>query len=75
MRRVFLVLCCGILAATLTGCVSQNIVSREFYEPTESTSTRRADGMTHGALKSEMLKSGSPDWSGNKSFNVISVGQ
>ena len=63
-----------ILAALLGGCSSQRIVQQEFYEPTESTKVVREDGLTVGALKSETTKSGQPDWSGSKSFNLLSFG-
>ena len=48
--------------------------NQEFYEPNPDTIHRREDGLTVGALKSETTKSGSPDWSGNKSFSIIGIG-
>ena len=63
----------GVLAAVLScGCASQSTVAREWYEPTESTAFKRDDGTTVGALKSETVKSGQPDWSGNKTFSLFS---
>ena len=64
----------ALLITLLTGCASQRIVQQEFYEPTESTKVVREDGLTVGALKSETTKSGQPDWSGSKSFNLLSFG-
>ena len=62
---------CGAVAV-LCGCASQSTVAREWYEPTESTAFKRDDGTTVGALKSETVKSGQPDWSGNKTFSLFS---
>ena len=45
------------------------------YEPTAETAFKREDGMTVGVLKTEVIKSGSPDWSGSKSLSLISVGK
>ena len=51
-----------ILAAALCGCFgNQSLVTREFYEPTKETLTRREDGLAVGAIKSETIKSGSRD--------------
>ena len=51
-----------VLAATLCGCLgNQSLVTREFYEPTKETLTRREDGLAVGAIKSETIKSGSRD--------------
>ena len=73
MRRLVLVLCGGVFAAVLlSGCASQSTVAREWYEPTEATALKREDGTTVGALKSETVKSGQPDWSGNKHFSLFS---
>ena len=73
MRWLVLVLCGGVLAAVLlSGCTSQSTVTREWYEPTEATALKREDGTTVGALKSETVKSGQPDWSGNKHFSLFS---
>ena len=72
MRRLVLsCAACAVLAA-LCGCASQRTVVREWYEPTEATTMKREDGMTVGALKSENIKSGQPDWSGNKTFSLFS---
>lgn len=73
MRWLVLVLCGGVLAAVLlSGCASQSTVTREWYEPTGATALKREDGTTVGALKSETVKSGQPDWSGNKHFSLFS---
>ena len=51
-----------VLAAALGGCLgNQSLVTREFYEPTKDTLTRREDGYAVGAIKSETVKSGSRD--------------
>lgn len=63
---------CGAVVVLATGCASQSTVAREWYEPTESTAFKRDDGTTVGALKSETVKSGQPDWSGNKTFSLFS---
>ena len=75
MRR--LVLCCAACGAVslLCGCASQTITERHYYEPTESTAFKRADGLTVGAVKSEVIKTGAPDWSDSKSISLISVGK
>jgi hypothetical protein len=72
MKRVILLACAGVLAAAICGCSSQRIVSREWYEPTADTMREREDGERIGALKSETIKSGQPDWSGNKTFSLFS---
>ena len=69
MKAVF-----ALLVSLLTGCASQCIIQQEFYEPTETTKVVREDGLAVGALKSETRKSGQPDWSGNKSYNILSFG-
>ena len=69
------VLALGAALDILGGCASQCITERHFYEPTEATAFKREDGMTVGALKAEVIKSGSPDWSGSKSLSLISVGK
>ena len=58
MRR--LVLCCAACGAVslLCGCASQTITERHYYEPTESTAFKREDGLTVGAVKSEVIKTG-----------------
>ena len=74
MKR--LVLSGGVLAvAVLSGCASQTITERAYYEPTEATAFRREDGLTVGAVKSEVIKTGAPDWSDSKSISLISVGK
>ena len=71
MKR--LVLCGGVFAAAcLCGCASQRVVERHYYRPTAETSRVREDGERVGALKSETVKSGQPDWSGNKTFSLLS---
>ena len=72
MKQLLIVLCGGIFIAALSGCATQNIVQREFYPPDEATLQVREDGMRIGALKSETTRSGSPDWSGNKTFSLFS---
>ena len=67
------VLCGGVFAAAcLCGCASQRVVERRYYRPTAEASRVREDGERVGALKSETIKSGSPDWSGNKTFSLFS---
>ncbi len=75
MRR--LVLCCAACGAVslLCGCASQTITERHYYEPTETTAFKRDDGLTVGAVKSEVIKTGAPDWSDSKSISLISVGK
>ena len=75
MRRLVLVLCGGVLAAVLSGCASQTITERHYYEPTETTALKREDGLTVGAVKSAVIKTGAPDWSDSKSISLISVGK
>ena len=71
MKR--LVLCGGVLSAVLlSGCASQTITERHYYEPTAETALKREDGLTVGAVKSEVIKTGAPDWSGNKTFSLFS---
>ena len=72
MKR--LVLCGGVLSAVLvlSGCASQTLRTVEYYEPTEATLHEREDGLKVGAVKSETVKSGQPDWSGNKTFSLFS---
>lgn len=72
MRRLVPVLCGGVLAAVLSGCASQTLRTVEYYEPTEATLHEREDGLKVGAVKSETVKSGQPDWSGNKTFSLFS---
>ena len=70
MRRAVLVVA---LALGIGGCASQQIIERHYYEPTESTALKREDGTTVGAVKSEGIKSGSPDWSDEKTISLISI--
>ena len=74
MKRLALVLALGA-AALVCGCASQCITERHYYEPTAETALKREDGMTVGALKTEIIRSGSPDWSDSKSISLISVGR
>ena len=74
MKRLVHALCGGVIAAVLCGCASQQIVQREFYEPNEATMREREDGLKVGALKSETVNTGQPDWS-TKSISLISVGK
>ena len=74
MKRLALVLAFGA-AALVCGCASQCITARHYYEPTDKTALKREDGMTVGAIKTEVIKSGSPDWSDSKSISLISVGK
>ncbi len=72
MRRlVLLCAACGVVAA-LCGCASQTMRTVEYYEPTDATLHKREDGLKVGAVKSETVKSGQPDWSGNKTFSLFS---
>ena len=75
MRRILAVLALGAALGTIGGCASQRITERHYYEPTDKTAIKRGDGMTVGALKTEIIKSGSPDWSDSKSLSLISVGR
>ncbi len=75
MKRIFHVICGGVLASALCGCISQTISERHYYEPTEATALKREDGLTVGAVKMEVIKSGAPDWSDSKSISLISVGK
>ena len=75
MKRIFHVVCGGVLASALCGCISQTISERHYYEPTEATALKREDGLTVGAVKMEIIKSGAPDWSDSKSISLISVGK
>ena len=74
MKRLALVLALGA-AALVCGCAGQCIRQFEYYEPTAETAFKREDGMTVGALKTEIIRSGSPDWSDSKSISLISVGK
>ena len=74
MRRLlFPFAACGVLAL-LCGCASQVCRVHEYCEPTEATMFTREDGLKVGALKSEAIKDGQPDWS-PKSISLISVGK
>ena len=75
MRRTLAVLAPGAAPDLIGGCASQCITERHYYEPTDKTALKREDGMTVGALKTELIKSGSPDWSDSKSLSLISVGR
>ena len=75
MKRIVELLCGAIAVATMCGCASQSLVCREFYAPTPETALKREDGTTVGAVKSEVYKSGSPDWSDEKHFSILSIGK
>lgn len=75
MRRILAVLALGAALDIIGGCASQCITERHYYEPTAETAFKREDGMTVGAIKTEVIKSGSPDWSDSKSISLISVGR
>lgn len=72
MKRILVL--CGTSAAlaTLCGCASQTMRMVEYYEPTDATLNEREDGLKVGAVKSETVKSGQPDWSGNKTLSLFS---
>ena len=72
-RLVIQCAACAALSA-MCGCASQVCRVYEYYEPTEATMFTREDGLKVGALKSEAIKDGQPDWS-SKSISVISVGR
>ena len=74
MKRLAIIVCGGVLASSLCGCFSQSIVERHYYEPTAETALEREDKLKVGALKSETIKTGQPDWSA-KTISVISVGK
>ena len=74
MRALLNLSAAVLCAAVLGGCASQTVTVREYYEPTESTSFKREDGLTVGALKAEAVKDGQPDWSA-KTLSVISIGK
>lgn len=75
MKRLAVIVCGCILASALCGCASQTITERHYYEPTTETALKREDGLTVGAVKSEVIKTGAPDWSDSKSISLISVGK
>ena len=74
MKRLAVILSASAFSIVLAGCASQSIVTREWYAPDEKTMLKREDGQVVGALKSETVKSGQPDWS-TKSISVISIGK
>ena len=75
MKRLAAIMCGGVLASALCGCASQTIPERHYSEPTAETALKREDGLTVGAVKSEVIKTGAPDWSDSKSISLISVGK
>ena len=75
MKRLAIIVCGGVLVSALCGCASQTITERHYYEPTAETALKREDGLTVGAVKSEVIKTGAPDWSDSKSISLISVGK
>ena len=51
---------------------------KKFYREglwTKAMIDEREDGLTVGAVKSEVIKTGAPDWSDSKSISLISVGK
>ena len=74
LRKCIGVLALGALLDTI-GCAGQKIRHYEYYEPTESTAFKREDGLTVGAIKTEYVREGAPDWSDEKSISLISVGK
>lgn len=70
MRRLLFI---ALLTGLFCGCASQQIIERHYYEPTAETALKREDGTTVGAVKSEVIKSGSPDWSDEKTISLISI--
>lgn len=65
----------AVLCAALCGCASQRIVERHYYPPTPETSLRREDGLVVGAVRVEVMKSGSPDWSDQKDISLVRIGR
>ena len=74
MKRTLFAVGAAAALAALCGCASQEVIQREYYEPTELTILEREDKLKVGALKSETIKTGQPDWSA-KTISVISVGK
>ena len=72
MRRLAIQCAACAALSAMCGCASQVCRVYEYYEPTEATIHERDDGIKIGALKSETIKSGQPDWSGNKTFSLFS---
>lgn len=70
MRRLLFI---ALLTGLFSGCASQQIIERHYYEPTAETALKREDGTTVGAVKSEVIKLGSPDWSDEKTISLISI--
>ena len=75
MKRLVELLCGAIAVATMCGCASQSFIERHYYEPTPETALKREDGTAVGAVKAEVMKSGSPDWSDEKHFSILSIGK
>ena len=75
MKRALLIVALASVVFGVGGCASQQIVERHYYEPTPETALKRDDGTTVGAVKSEVIKSGSPDWSDEKTISLISIGK
>ena len=69
MKRLLNLALCAAVLGGVTGCFSQQVIERSFYEPTKDTLTKRADGYVCGAIKSETTKSGSRD-EGDKDYTV-----
>ena len=60
MKRILALFGTAAALAALCGCASQEIIQREYYEPTELTILEREDKLKVGALKSETIKTGQP---------------
>lgn len=73
MKNYMFIAATAMTAFLLSGC-AQQLVYREYYEPTETTHTVREDGSVTGAVKTEASKDGAPDWSDAKSFNLSVFG-
>jgi len=69
VKRLIEFVCGGATLAALTGCFSQQVIERSFYEPTKDTLTMRSDGYVCGAIKTETTKSGSRD-EGDKDYTL-----
>ena len=69
MKRLLVFVAGGMALAMLSGCFSQQVIAREFYEPNDQTITKREDGYYVGAIKSETTRTGSRD-EGAKEFNI-----
>ena len=70
--KVKIIFAAAAIMGLATGC--QSVTRVEYYEPTpqnaaySTPTTEKTQG--HGPLKSVEGKSGTPDWSDNKSFSL-----